>query len=622
VGDDIGSTAGEVDLTVVIPCHNVASTLGQQLDALTAQEWTGGTWRILVVDNGSTDETAAIARSYDNGPVPVEVLWATQGQGVAFARNAGIAAARSRAVTICDGDDVVQPGWVAAMGDALREHPLVGGLVDPSLVNDPWLASTRPLGERGVLPRFAGESFVSGGNCGMWRSLWEELGGYDETFRGLEDIEFSLRAHALGIEPTSVPEAVIGYRYREGLRPLWRQGFYYGRGRRELSRRARALGLAGGSWVAGLKSWAWLVIHLPMLRTRAGRYSWLWVLANRAGAARGLLDGRPPGEDVERAGVGAARPATSGRFHGVLITFRRPAHLVESLAALESQSVELDSLIVVDNDADQSVRDLVMNAGRPGDIQYLPLPGNPGPAGGIHAGVAEVLERAGDDDWVVLLDDDDPPNCKDALQRLRATLDEIQHRDPRCAGIGLWGAVLNRRSGRLNVATGDGPEPVDYLPGGACPHYSVRVLRRAGLPHPELFFGFDDLDLGLRIRDVGGRLYSSGLARQQGLSHMVDGRRASLYARPPTWRRYYSLRNLVIVLRAHHEIRGALVMSVLSGLLKPASNLLRQPRVATANLRLNYQALRDGWGGRSGKTIDPVRAGADYEGGARRGGPE
>lgn len=278
-----------VEMTVVVPCHNVAETLGEQLDALVSQSWSGR-WEILVVDNRSTDGTVAVARQYASASIPVRVISANDGQSVAYARNVGINAARSGAVAICDGDDVVQPGWVAAFGDAVRTHRLVGGLVDPRLVNEEWLAASRPLGQPGRLPRFGGRTFVSGGNCAMAKDLWEELGGYDEEFRGLEDIDFSLRAHAIGVEPVLAPGAIVGYRYREGLLPLWRQGFYYGRGRRELSRRAEALGLEGAPRLAAWKSWAWLLLHLPNLLTHAGRYRWLWVLANRVGAIRGLFD--------------------------------------------------------------------------------------------------------------------------------------------------------------------------------------------------------------------------------------------------------------------------------------------------------------------------------------------
>jgi glycosyltransferase involved in cell wall biosynthesis len=52
-----------MDLSVVIPAHNVAATLGDQLDALAAESW-DGEWEIVVVDNCSTDGTAALVRDH------------------------------------------------------------------------------------------------------------------------------------------------------------------------------------------------------------------------------------------------------------------------------------------------------------------------------------------------------------------------------------------------------------------------------------------------------------------------------------------------------------------------------------------------------------------------------
>jgi GT2 family glycosyltransferase len=607
------------DLTVVIPCKDVEATLGAQLDALLSQEWDGA-WEIVVVDNNSSDRTAVVARERSGGAIDVRVVPATKGQSVAYARNTGIRSARARAVAVCDGDDIVEPGWVAAMAEALQTHRLVSGVTDPFILNEPWLAATRPMPRAGELPRFGPHAFVSGATLGVDKSLWEELGGFDEEFRGLEDIEFSLRAAVAGVDPVLVPEARVGYRYRTGLGPLWRQGMFYGRGRRELDRRARSLGLEGLPRWSGTKSWLWLVRHLPDLASRCGRHAWTWVLANRVGAARGVLDRRAPVstnvepcprfEFLEPPSVPIAPLRPTTRFHGVLITFRRPDDMARSLEQLAGQTRRLDSLVVVDNDDDEGVRHLATSTvAAHAPTSYIGCPENMGPAGGIHAGITDVLARAADDDWIVLFDDDDPPAQSDTLEALQSILGDVLERDPGCAGVGLWGAHLRRRLGRVRSSTAHQPVPVDYLPGSACPHYAVSVLREVGAPDPDLFFGFDDLDLGLRIRDAGFRLYSSGVARNHGMTQMVHGRRVSLASSPPTWRRYYSLRNLVLVLRAHDEHLGAVSMSLLAGVVKPLVNVVRRPRVAGANLRVNAQALRDGWSGRAGKTVDPTAVG-------------
>jgi glycosyltransferase involved in cell wall biosynthesis len=281
----------ELDLSVIVPCHDEEDTLGAQLDALLAQDW-DGSWEVIVVDNRSTDRTAALAASYAGRDVPVRVISAADGRGVAYARNAGVRASTASAVAFCDGDDVVAPGWTAAMGDALHRHELVVGTLDPDLLNEPWLSASRPMGGARELPRFGGTPFARGNNCGMQRTLWERLDGYREDFDGLEDIELSLRAAATGAEAVLVPDAVVAYRFRPGIRALWRQGVFYGRGRPALYRQSVRLGLTPPSRWAGLRSWGWLVLRLPTLVSRRGRAAWTWTLANRWGVLRGAVEHR------------------------------------------------------------------------------------------------------------------------------------------------------------------------------------------------------------------------------------------------------------------------------------------------------------------------------------------
>jgi len=239
-----GSDDLPVDLAVVIPAHNADGTLGEQLDALTAQTW-AGTWCIVVVDNRSTDGTRALAESYRTRGV--RVVDATFRAGPSYARNAGVEAVMARAYAFCDGDDVVHPGWVAAMGNALRSASIVSGPIETTSLNPPWLARTRPMPRDGSLPTFGSIGFLSGCNVGMTREAFDQLGGFDEEFIGNEDIEISLRALSHGFRIDFEPGAVVAYRLRDDISAVWRQGVYYGRGRPTLQRRARRIGLAGGS---------------------------------------------------------------------------------------------------------------------------------------------------------------------------------------------------------------------------------------------------------------------------------------------------------------------------------------------------------------------------------------
>lgn len=297
--------------------------------------------------------------------------------------------------------------------------------------------------------------------------------------------------------------------------------------------------------------------------------------------------------------------AEAGRVHAVLVTYRRHEFLVNYLEELAAQTASFGRLVVVDNEASPTVEEIVAGAASVAqEVLYVGMD-NVGPAGAIATGMDLVLEVAEDEDWIVVLDDDDPPRRRDTLDAVRRAARETLRDDPSVGAVGLWGARLNRRTGRLRVATAEMPERVDYVSGGSYPHYRVAALRIVGTGRPELFFGFDDLELGLRLAGGGFSVYSSGLASVHGFGHHVERSRASVLVGAATWRRYYSLRNLVHILRTHQMFGAALFMSFVAGLAKPLLNSVVQPRTAVQNLRLNVAAVRDGWLGRLGRTRDP-----------------
>ncbi len=282
-----------MELTVVIPARNVASTIREQLDALVAQTW-DGEWEIVVVDNGSTDETAAIVADYAARYPRVRYVLADDGAGVNFVRNRGFEVAAADRVALCDGDDIVGPRWVAAMGDALRQDRVVAGPLEVERLNPSWLVATRgsyPLDR----PRTYSDAFVlvPGGNFGMRRDAWVAIGGFrEDVFGATEDVEFSLRLHLAGIQVGFAPDAVLHYRYRTEAAVLFRQGRFYGRGKPLICRLTHEHGLPTPSRFAGWKSWLLLVLWLPRLRSTEGRAAYCWILGSRLGQVEGIIHHR------------------------------------------------------------------------------------------------------------------------------------------------------------------------------------------------------------------------------------------------------------------------------------------------------------------------------------------
>jgi glycosyltransferase involved in cell wall biosynthesis len=105
-------------VSVVIPAYNRAPCIGEAIESVVAQE-TPFSFEIVVVDDGSTDDTAKVARSYGN---LVRVITKENG-GPASARNAGVLAARSGLIAFLDSDDLMLPGRLVRQSAFMRAHP-------------------------------------------------------------------------------------------------------------------------------------------------------------------------------------------------------------------------------------------------------------------------------------------------------------------------------------------------------------------------------------------------------------------------------------------------------------------------------------------------------------------
>jgi glycosyltransferase involved in cell wall biosynthesis len=110
--------------TVVIPAHNEADFIGDCLDSLLRQDFPGG-FEIIVVDNNSTDETAAVARARG-----VTVVAETR-PGVCPARQCGTALAAGEIVVSTDADTVYDPSWLSRIDRAFRDDPGLVAVAGP-----------------------------------------------------------------------------------------------------------------------------------------------------------------------------------------------------------------------------------------------------------------------------------------------------------------------------------------------------------------------------------------------------------------------------------------------------------------------------------------------------------
>jgi hypothetical protein len=205
--------------SIVIPTWNGAALLNDALLSLRRQTWQD--FEIIVVDNGSTDGTAALLAAQHP---EVRLIELGRNRGFAAAVNAGIGAARGDLVVLMNNDVEAAPGWIAALIDAMDAHPAAGSCAsrmlshaDPSRIDSAGdmlglFATSIGHGELDG-PAFDVPVFVlsaCAGAAAYRRTLLEETGGFDERFFAyLEDIDLGIRFQLAGWDCLYVPDAVV-----------------------------------------------------------------------------------------------------------------------------------------------------------------------------------------------------------------------------------------------------------------------------------------------------------------------------------------------------------------------------------------------------------------------------
>lgn len=201
-------------LSVIIPAYNASKTIRETLDSVAAQ--TVPPLEVVVVDDGSSDDTATIADSYRDRLPSLQLIRTTNGR-VARARNIGIAASAGELLAPLDADDIWHPTYIEKVLRAYSEHPDAGFIyahrrrIDENsrLLRAPY----RYQVEGRAFYRLLAVNFVgSGSNAVIPRRRFDAVeGGYDSSLPTCEDI-FLLWQIAWRAPIVRVPEYLVGYR--------------------------------------------------------------------------------------------------------------------------------------------------------------------------------------------------------------------------------------------------------------------------------------------------------------------------------------------------------------------------------------------------------------------------
>lgn len=192
-------------IAVIIPVHDGARTLGRALGSVLAQADVADL-DVIVVDDGSRDDSAAIARETPG----VRVLEQAQA-GPAAARNAGIRAASADLLAFLDADDVWLPGKLRAQLDVLGDPAVdlvltaFDNVADDGFELPAWARRTREPRAPEALPGFIFQAMLAR------RRAFDRVGLLDASMRWAEDTDWFLRARDAGLVTVQL-EAVFVHR--------------------------------------------------------------------------------------------------------------------------------------------------------------------------------------------------------------------------------------------------------------------------------------------------------------------------------------------------------------------------------------------------------------------------
>ncbi|MDA1092665.1 MAG: glycosyltransferase [Acidobacteria bacterium] len=216
------------EVSVVVCAYNAADTIDECLTSLAGLTYPRT--QIIVINDGSRDDTSAIARRYA-GVLVIDLL----NGGLSAARNAGLGAATGTIVAYTDADCRVDRDWLTYLVQPLLSADIAGA-GGPNVVpaDDGWIAqcvARTPGGPTHVMLDDRTAEHVPGCNMAFRREALLAVDGFNAIYlRAGDDVDICWRLQARGLRIGFAPAALVWHRHRNRIGAFWRQQVGYGEG--------------------------------------------------------------------------------------------------------------------------------------------------------------------------------------------------------------------------------------------------------------------------------------------------------------------------------------------------------------------------------------------------------
>jgi Glycosyl transferase family 2/Carbohydrate binding domain len=201
-----------VKVSIIIPAYNAGATIAETLQSVAAQ--TTSDWELVLVNDGSTDTTAAIGGEFAAKDERIQIITRSNG-GESAARNSGIAAARHDWLAFLDADDWIAPAYLEHFSAAVAADPSLDAIhcgwarvaCDGTEVIEQYRPPTGDL-----FPTLARRAAFAIHACIVRKSLVDSVGRFDTSLRKSPDWDLWQRIARAGAKFGSVPEVLAYYR--------------------------------------------------------------------------------------------------------------------------------------------------------------------------------------------------------------------------------------------------------------------------------------------------------------------------------------------------------------------------------------------------------------------------
>jgi GT2 family glycosyltransferase len=220
----MGDAVSQVSLvSFVVIAYNEAGQIVSAITSITALEGLGA-YEVIVVDDGSRDETAQIVADIAQHDQHIRLIRCRGNHGRGYARRKGVGAAHGEFVATIDADIILPSDWLLRARAAIRDHDAVGGTAVPD-------GDVAYIYRRfGLAPRIVGHTTAVTGSNALYRhEIFDEV-NFDPALREGEDVALNVALKRSGLSAVTVPGLVATHQEKKGLGASLRSLFNTGRG--------------------------------------------------------------------------------------------------------------------------------------------------------------------------------------------------------------------------------------------------------------------------------------------------------------------------------------------------------------------------------------------------------